>query len=73
MSHQYAELSTTTHQHTLCKGILVKRIFYSVHDFVGSHVDHYNPLLCGMSDCNINHLQRIQDSAAQTGINARKY
>ena len=41
--------------------------------FVTSRIDYCNPLLCGISDYNINRLQRIQNSAARIVTNTRKY
>ena len=44
-----------------------------VHAFVTSRIDYCNSLLYGISDYNINRLQRIQNSAARTITNTRKY
>jgi len=44
-----------------------------VHAFVISGIDNCNSLLYGISDYKINHLQRIQNSAARIVINTRKY
>jgi len=44
-----------------------------VHAFVTSLIDYCNSLLFGISDYNINHLQRIQNSAARTVTNTPKY
>ena len=44
-----------------------------VHAFVTSRIDYCNSLLYGISDYNINRLQRIQNSAACIVTNTRKY
>jgi len=44
-----------------------------VHAIVTSCVDYCNSLLYGISDYNINRLQRIQNSAARIVTNTRKY
>ncbi|KAK2170581.1 hypothetical protein LSH36_2g17002, partial [Paralvinella palmiformis] len=44
-----------------------------VHAFVTSRIDYCNSLLYGISDYNINRLQRIQNSAARIVTNTRKY
>jgi len=44
-----------------------------VHAFVTSCIDYCNSLLHGISDYNINRLQRIQNSAARIITNTRKY
>jgi len=44
-----------------------------VHAFVTSRIDYCNSLLYGISDYNINRLQRIQNSAARLVTNTRKY
>ena len=44
-----------------------------VHAFVSSRIDYCNSLLYGISDYNINRLQRIQNSAACIVTNTRKY
>jgi len=44
-----------------------------VHAFVTSRIDYCNSLLYGISDYNINRLQRIQNSAARILTNTRKY
>ena len=44
-----------------------------VHAFVTSRIDYCNSLLYGISDYNINRLQRIQNSAALIVTNTRKY
>ena len=44
-----------------------------VHAFVTSHIYYCNSLLYGISDYNINRLQRIQYSAARIVTNTRKY
>jgi len=44
-----------------------------VHSFVTSHIDYCNSLLYGISDYNINRLQRIQNIAARIVTNTRKY
>jgi len=44
-----------------------------LHAFVTSRIDYCNSLLYGISDYNINHLQRIQNSAARIVTNTRKY
>ena len=44
-----------------------------VHAFVTSRIDYCNSLLYGISDYNINCLQRIQKSAARIVTNTRKY
>jgi len=44
-----------------------------VHGFVTSCIDYYNSLLYGISDYNINRLQRIQNGAARIVTNTRKY
>ena len=44
-----------------------------VHAFVTSRIDYCNSLLYGISDYNINPLQRIQNSAAGIVTNTRKY
>ena len=41
--------------------------------FVTSRIDYCNSLLYGISDYNINHLQRIQNSAARFETNTKKY
>ena len=37
----------------------------AVIDFVTFPVDYYNSLLCGITDCNINRLQQIQNGATR--------
>ena len=44
-----------------------------VHASVTSRIDDCNSLLYGISDCNINRLQQIQNSAARIVTNTRKY
>ena len=44
-----------------------------VHAFVTSRIDYCNTLLYGISDYNINRLQRIQNSAARIVTNTRIY
>jgi len=44
-----------------------------VHAFVTSRIDYCNSLLYGISDYNINRLQRIQNSATRIVTNTRKY
>ena len=44
-----------------------------VHAFVTSRVDYGNLLLYGISDYNINRLQRIQNSSARIVTNTQKY
>jgi len=41
--------------------------------FVNSRIDYCNSLLYGISDYNINRLQRIKNSAARMVTNTRKY
>ena len=43
-----------------------------VNVFVAYCIDYCNSLLYGISDCNINRLQRIQNSAARIMTTARK-
>ena len=45
----------------------------TIHAFVTSRIDYCNSLLYGISDYNINRLQRIQNSAARIVTNTRKY
>jgi len=44
-----------------------------VHAFVTSRIDYCNSLLYGISDYNIDRLQRIQNSAARIVTNTRNY
>ena len=44
-----------------------------VHAFVTSRIGYCNSLLYGISDYNINRLQRIQNSAARIVTTTRKY
>jgi len=44
-----------------------------VHAFVTSRIDYCNFLLYGISDYNINHLQRIQNRSARIVTNTQKY
>ena len=44
-----------------------------VHAFVAYRIYYSNSLLYDISDYNINHLQRIQNSAARKVTNTRKY
>ena len=44
-----------------------------VHAFVTFCICYYNSLLYGISDYNINRLQRIQNSAARIVANTREY
>ena len=44
-----------------------------VHAFVTSRIDYCNSMLYGISNYNINRLQRIQNSAARIVKNTRKY
>ena len=44
-----------------------------VHAFVIYRIDHCNSLLYGISDYNINRLQRIQNSSPRIVTNTRKY
>ena len=44
-----------------------------VHAIVTAHIDYCNSLLYGISDYNINRLQRIQNSAAYIVTNTRTY
>ena len=44
-----------------------------VHAFVTSRIDYCNSLLYGISEHNIDRLQRIQNSAARMVTNTRKY
>ena len=44
-----------------------------VHAFVTSRIDYCNSLLYGISDYNINRLQRIQNSADRILTNTRKW
>ena len=44
-----------------------------VHAFVGYLTEHFNPLLYSISEHNVNHLQRIQNSAAGIVTNTRTY
>ena len=43
------------------------------HAFITSRIDYCNSLLFGISDYNINRLQRIQNCAAQVITNTKKY
>jgi len=44
-----------------------------VHIFVTSRIDYCNSLLYGISDYNMNRLQRIQNSATRIVTNTRRY
>ena len=56
------------------KAFLTKEALVTVfHAFVKSTIDYCNSLLFGISDYNINRLQRIQNSAARIVTNTRKY
>jgi len=44
-----------------------------VHAFVSSRIDYCNSRLYGISDYNINHLQRIQNSASRIVTNTQIY
>ena len=44
-----------------------------VHAFVTSRIDYCNSLSYGISDYNINRIQRIQNMAARIVTNTRKY
>jgi len=71
MSHQYAELLTNIH---CLKAFLTQEALVTVvHAFVTSRIDYCNSLLYGISDYNIKRLQQIQNSAARTVTNIRKY
>ena len=73
MSHQRAELATTILRTPTLKALLVQEALVTVvHAFVTSRVDYCNFLLYGLSDYNINRLQRIQNSAARIVTNTRK-
>ena len=56
------------------KAFLTKESLITVvHAFVTSRIDYFNSPLYGISDYNINNLQRIQNSAARIVTNTRKY
>ena len=44
-----------------------------VHVFITFRIDYCNSLLCGISDYDINRLQRIQNSAPHIVTNTRKF
>ena len=76
MSHQYAELPTTilrTLIHCLKAFQTQEALVTVVHAFVTSRIDYCNSLLYGISDYNINRLQRIKKSVARIVTNTRKY
>jgi len=56
------------------KSFLTKEALITVvYAFATSRIDYRNSVLYGISDYNINRLQRIQNSAACIVINTRKY
>jgi len=70
LSYQYADPKNI---HCLKAFLTQEALITVVHAFVTSRIDYCNSLLYGISDYNINHHQRIQNSAARIVINARKY
>jgi len=59
--------------HCLRAFLIQEALVTVVHAFVTSRIDYCNYLLYGISDYNINHLLRIQNSAARIVTNIRKY
>jgi len=59
--------------HCLKAFITQEALVTVVHAFVASRIDYYNCLLYGISDYNINQLQRIQNNAARIVTNTGKY
>ena len=56
------------------KALLTREALVTVvHAFVKYRIEYCNSPLYGISDCEINQLQRIQNSAARMVTNTRKY
>ncbi len=50
-----------------------KTLEIAVHAFVTSRLDYCNSLYCGISKCQIAHLQLVQNAAARLLLKCRKY
>ena len=75
MSHQYADRAAYYHLkniHCLKAFLTQEALVTVIHAFVTSRIDYCNSLLYGISDYDINGLQRIQNSAARIVTNTRK-
>ena len=58
---------------TLKPFLSYKALLTVVHAFITSRIDYGNSLLYGISDHNLNRLQRVQNSAARIVTNTSKY
>jgi len=64
----------SSQEHPLIKAFLTQEAPVTVvHAFVTSRIDYSNYMLYGLSEYNINRLQRIQNSAVRIVTNTQKY
>jgi len=73
MHKHVASVCRAVYYHCLKTFLTQEALVTVAHAFVTFRIDYCNSLLYGISDYNINHLQRIQNSVARIVTNTRKY